>query len=124
MVIGYCFKDGAVAFIRQLVWRAVGLWLVEPTAHRGERLSPFYVYFLKSKKDGSFYIGQTNNIENRLLRHNKGLIKTTKSRVPFKIIYFEEYNTRREAMLREKHLKSILGVKEKKKIIDRLSMGL
>jgi putative endonuclease len=98
---------------------SVGLWLAEPTAHRGERLSPFFVYFLKSKKDGSHYIGQTNNIEKRLLRHNRGSIKTTKSKTPFEIIYFEEFNTRHEAMLREKYLKSIGGVKEKKAIIDR-----
>lgn len=91
---------------------------------RVERLSPFYVYFLKSRKDGSLYIGQTNNIEKRLLRHNKGLIKTTKSRAPFDVIYYEEYNTRREAMLREKYLKSIGGVKEKKTIIKKLITGL
>ncbi len=92
---------------------------VEPTAHRGERLSPYFVYFLKSQKDSSLYIGQTNNIEKRLLKHNKGYIKTTKNRTPFEIIYSEEYNTRHEAMLREKYLKSIGGVKEKKTIIDK-----
>ena len=81
----------------------------------------FYVYFLRSKRDGSLYIGQTNNIEKRIERHNKGLIRSTKNRSPFDLVYTESYNTRREAMLREKHLKSIGGVKEKKAIIERVT---
>jgi len=87
-------------------------------------LNEFLVYFVRSRKDGTFYIGQTNNIEKRIERHNKGLVKTTKNRVPFDLVYTENYNTRREAMLREKYLKSIGGVKEKKTIIERLSVGL
>jgi len=97
---------------------------IGPTAHRGERLDSFYVYFLLSRKDSSLYIGQTNNVMKRLKRHNIGLIKTTKNRVPFDLVYTESYNTRREAMLRERHLKSIGGVKEKKAIIERISLGL
>ena len=87
-------------------------------------MNEFLVYFVRSRKDGTFYIGQTNNIEKRIERHNKGLVKTTKNRVPFDLVYTENYNTRREAMLREKYLKSIGGVKEKKTIIERLSVGL
>ena len=87
-------------------------------------MNEFFVYFLQSKKDGTFYIGQTNNIDNRIARHNKGLIKTTKTRTPFDLVYFESYNTRHEAMLREKHLKSIGDVKEKKAIIEKLHVGL
>jgi putative endonuclease len=84
----------------------------------------FFVYFLQSRKNGTFYVGQTNNIEKRVERHNKGLIKTTKNRTPFDLIYVESYNTRREAMLREKHLKSIKGFKEKKAIVEKLTLGL
>lgn len=84
----------------------------------------FFVYFLKSRKDGTFHIGQTNNIENRIGRHNKGLIKSTKNHVPFHLIYIENHNTRREAMLREKYLKSIVGVKEKRAIIESIQLGL
>jgi len=84
----------------------------------------FFVYVLRSRKDGSFYIGQTNNIDKRLERHNIGLVRTTKNRAPFDIVYTESYDTRREAMLRERHLKSIGGVKEKKAIIERLSQPL
>ncbi len=92
----------------------------EPTAHRGERLNGFFLYILQSKKDGSFYIGQTNNILNRIQKHNKGQIQSTKHRIPFDLIYFEQYNTRREAMFRERTLKSPRGIKEKKVIISNL----
>jgi|WetSurSiteA1Bulk_404760.scaffolds.fasta_scaffold02961_5 putative endonuclease len=101
---------------------SVGLWLVEPTAHRGERLNGYFIYILRRRKEGSFYIGQTNNINNRLDKHNKGQIRSTKHRVPFDLIYSERYNTRREAMLREKHLKSLAGLKEKKIILQKLFM--
>lgn len=80
----------------------------------------FFVYFLRSRRDGSFYVGQTNCIADRLTRHNSGLVKSTKGRVPFDLVYQETYKTRREAMLREKHLKSIAGVKEKKAVLENL----
>ncbi|MEK7307599.1 MAG: GIY-YIG nuclease family protein [Nitrospirota bacterium] len=50
----------------------------------------FFVYILRSKKDGYIYIGQTNNIFKRLVKHNKGQIKSTKYRIPFELIYFEK----------------------------------
>jgi putative endonuclease len=102
-----------------LAYGSLSQRLIEET-----RLNEFFVYFLQSKKDGTFYIGQTNNIDNRIKKHNKGLIKSTKTRTPFDLVYFESYNTRHKAMLREKHLKSIAGVKEKKTIIAKLHMGL
>ncbi len=77
-------------------------------------LSNYFVYFLRSKKDESLYIGQTNNIEQRLQRHNKGQVTSTKGRIPFDLIHFETYSSRQEAMLREKELKSSRGIKEKK----------
>jgi putative endonuclease len=107
-------------FITSWGCSSVGLWLVEPTAHRGEHLNKFFVYFIQSRKDGTFYIGQTNNLEKRIERHNRGLVTTTKNRIPFDLVYAEHYNSRREAMLRERYLKSLRGVKEKKTIIERL----
>jgi len=56
-----------------------------------------------------WYIGQTNDISCRLKRHNDNLVKSTKNYVPWEIIYFERYNTRREAMEREEYLKSGRG---------------
>jgi len=85
-------------------------------------LDSYYVYFLRSRKDGSIYIGQTSEIDKRVEKHNKGQIKSTKNRAPFDLIYFETYNTRREAMYREWILKSTSGIAEKKAILK--SLGL
>ena len=74
----------------------------------------FFVYILKSTKDNKLYIGQTNNIEARLLRHNSGKVTATKNRRPLILIYKEDYASRAEAMRREKYLKSLKGGLEKK----------
>ncbi len=74
----------------------------------------FFVYILKSTKDNKFYIGQTNNLEKRLLRHNSGKVTATKNRRPFILVYKEEYKSRAEAMQREKYLKSLKGGLERK----------
>ena len=77
----------------------------------------YYTYILKSLKDGSFYIGNTRNIENRLARHNLGHGKYTKSKTPYIVIHKEEYGTRSEAMRREKQIKSYKGGVAFKKLI-------
>jgi putative endonuclease len=68
---------------------------------------PFFVYILESLKDNKLYIGQTNNLENRIKRHNAGQVSSTKNRSPLKIIYSENFSTRKESMDREKYLKSL-----------------
>ena len=80
----------------------------------------YYVYFLKSKKDGKLYIGISQNPDKRLAQHNNGKTFSTKSRRPFELIYKEQHSTRLEARNREKYLKSYYGVKEKEKIIKNI----
>jgi len=63
------------------------------------------VYILQSA-DGSYYIGQTNNLENRFRRHNAGQVRSTKGKTPWTLVYFEEYPTRIEAMKRERAIKA------------------
>ena len=77
----------------------------------------YYVYILKSQKDNGYYIGQTNNLQERLRCHNQGQIKSTRNRRPLKIIYSEVYKTRSEAIKREIYLKKLKGGNEFKKII-------
>ncbi|TYA75033.1 GIY-YIG nuclease family protein [Seonamhaeicola marinus] len=74
------------------------------------------VYVLRSEKDGRFYVGMTSNIERRLEEHNKGRTKSTKGYRPWKLFFFERFDTRLEARKREKYLKSGYGkqwIKEK-----------
>jgi putative endonuclease len=69
----------------------------------------YFVYVLRSLKDNKLYIGQTSNVERRLSEHNTGLCRSTKSRIPFELIYKEEFITRSKAMRREKELKTGKG---------------
>ncbi|MBN1927891.1 MAG: GIY-YIG nuclease family protein [Prolixibacteraceae bacterium] len=67
------------------------------------------MYILKSLKDNRHYIGSTSNVEKRLAFHNSGSQRSTKSRIPFILIYTEEYNDRSQAEKREKQIKSFKG---------------
>jgi len=69
----------------------------------------FYVYLLYSNKDKKLYTGSTNNLVERVKRHNKGLVKSTKNRRPLKLIYYEACNNRKDSMRREIYLKSSWG---------------
>ena len=69
----------------------------------------FYVYVLKSKKDKKLYTGSTNNLQERLTRHNKGLVGVTRNRRPLELIYFEASISRKDSMRREIYLKSAWG---------------
>ncbi|MDD5110517.1 MAG: GIY-YIG nuclease family protein [Patescibacteria group bacterium] len=65
----------------------------------------FYVYLLQSKKDGNFYLGSTNDLRKRFREHNDGEVRSTKSRIPFELLYYEAYKVERDARLREHNLK-------------------
>jgi putative endonuclease len=69
----------------------------------------FYTYVLRSLKDKHLYVGYTKDIQKRLSEHNSGLTKSTKSRLPFELLFFEEFQSRSEAMLRERFLKTGKG---------------
>ena len=69
----------------------------------------YFVYVLESEKDGRLYKGQTNDIEKRVKEHNFGKTKSTKGYSPWKLVYFEKYKTREEAVLREKYFKTGSG---------------
>ncbi len=69
----------------------------------------FYVYVLRSDKDSGFYIGFSTNLRARLTQHQDGKSFATKSRGPWKLIYYEAYTEREDAEGREKFLKSGAG---------------
>ena len=71
----------------------------------------YFVYVIKSEKDSKLYYGLTTNLEKRLSQHNAGEVKSTKSRVPFKLAYSEKMKTLSEARKREKYFKSGFGRK-------------
>ena len=69
----------------------------------------YFTYILKSLKDGKFYYGHTANLDLRLKEHNGGKVKATRGRRPFIIHYYEEFETKSEAVKRELFFKSIDG---------------
>jgi len=69
----------------------------------------YYVYILKSKKDGNLYTGYTKNLKSRFELHNKGRITSTKHRVPLELIYYEACLNQQDATHREKYLKTYRG---------------
>jgi putative endonuclease len=69
----------------------------------------FYVYILLSLKDKKRYIGFTENLDRRLSEHYSGLVRSTRNRKPLKLLYFEEFENKSDAMKREKEIKSKKG---------------
>lgn len=64
-----------------------------------------YTYILECA-DGSLYCGWTNDLEKRLAAHNAGTAsKCTRTRRPVRLVYFEAFDTKQEAMSREFHIK-------------------
>jgi len=81
----------------------------------------FTTYVLYSEKHDKIYIGYTSNLQQRLISHNELATKgwTIKFR-PWKLIYKEEYETKSEAMKREKQLKSYKGRTFIRNLIDNI----
>ena len=69
----------------------------------------FHVYVLRSESDCGFYIGFSRNLRARVRQHQDGESLATKSRGPWKLIYYEAYLNQEDALGREKYLKSGSG---------------
>jgi len=82
----------------------------------------FFVYILKSKKDGSLYFGYTSDLRERVKEHNLGLVRSTKSRKPLHLVYYEAYTSQRDAIKRGHNLK--LRAKALKQLKNRIKSSL
>ena len=69
----------------------------------------YITYVLKSKLDNNFYVGYTTNLDQRLDEHNSGRVKSTNARRPFEVVYYEVCCNQKDALHREKYLKSSYG---------------
>mgnify|MGYP000361939083 CR=1 FL=1 len=72
---------------------------------------PIFVYILKSLKDGSYYVGSTQNVESRVKHHNQTGTQYTKQKRPWELVYSEEHADRSSAMQREYAIKKKGGKK-------------
>ncbi|MBT8302039.1 MAG: GIY-YIG nuclease family protein [Maribacter sp.] len=67
----------------------------------------YFVYILYSETFDTYYKGQTNNVEERVSRHNSGFEKATARYRPWLLVWFTEKKNRSEAMSLEKKLKNL-----------------
>lgn len=79
----------------------------------------YFVYFLQSKVDNTYYIGSTENIKRRFAEHNQGKTKSIRHKIPLKLVYCEIYTNRTIARKREIELKR--NSFKKKEIVDRIN---
>ncbi len=78
---------------------------------------PYYVYVLRSLRNGKRYVGMTSKPpDSRLREHNSGSNRWTSHNRPFELVHAEQFETRADASQREPFLKSGAG----RKITDRL----
>lgn len=73
-----------------------------------------FIYILESLQDGKFYTGSTVDLKRRLEQHRSGKVKSTKSRLPVKLVYFEKLESELKARQREIFLKTPAGGVTKK----------
>ena len=66
----------------------------------------YFLYILQSESSGRFYVGQTQDVPQRLAYHNANYSKSLKNRGPWRLVHTEQYQTRSGAVLRERQLKS------------------
>lgn len=69
----------------------------------------YYVYVIQSELDKGLYIGMSSDLRRRFWEHQNGVSRSTKSRRPWKLIYYEAYLEMQDAMGREEFLKSGSG---------------
>ena len=78
---------------------------------------PYFVYVLRSLKDGGYYIGSTEDIWRRLRKHNQGKTRSLQHRRPLEVVYVEQHESEAEARKREKQLKSFKGGEAFKRLL-------
>ena len=69
----------------------------------------FYAYVIKRLNHDFYYKGHCENLEERLKQHNSGMTASIRPYIPFELVYVEEFNSREEAVKREKYFKSSAG---------------
>jgi len=76
-----------------------------------------YVYILQSLVDKSLYIGSTADLRRRLEEHNQGGSLASAPKSPYKLIFYEAFLSKIDALNREKYLKTGYGRRSIKKML-------
>ena len=78
----------------------------------------FFIYIIYSKSRDKYYIGYTHDLNLRLIHHNDGWTKSTKSGIPWILVYSETCNSRSGAVKREKEIKRMKSRKYIESLIN------
>ena len=76
----------------------------------------YHTYVIRSLARGQRYVGSCRDLDDRLHRHNAGESLATKHGLPWKLVYYEQWPTRAEAVRRERYFKTGRGREELDKL--------
>ncbi|MDZ7796037.1 MAG: GIY-YIG nuclease family protein [Candidatus Marinimicrobia bacterium] len=65
----------------------------------------YYTYILYSESADRYYVGYTSNLKDRLWHHNSHAVRSTRRGIPWKIVYYEVYSEKHDAIVREHEIK-------------------
>ncbi len=98
-----------------------------PSSFRSNIEGMYYVYLLYSPSKDHFYVGFSENVEERLRSHNQKRNESTKSGSPWRLVYFEAYEHQEDALRRERklkhHARGIIELKKRITIPERNGEG-
>jgi len=83
----------------------------------------YYVYILKSERTKWLYVGYTSDLKKRLIEHRSGKNFSTKKYLPIRLVYYEAYTSKFDALKREKMLKKYGSSLQKLKERIKNSLG-
>ena len=78
----------------------------------------YFIYIIESLIVIRYYIGSTENLEIRLSAHNSGKVKSIRAYKPWELVYTERFDTKSEAIKRERQIKSYKGGNAFKKLLN------
>ena len=83
----------------------------------------FYVYVLRSQRDGKLYTGVTSDLDRRIREHNAGKTKSLRGRRPLVLAYWEQHPTKAQALVRERYFKTPEGGLVKQALVAQARRG-
>jgi len=77
----------------------------------------YWLYVLKSAKDSRLYTGVTCNLQRRIREHNSGKVRSTRTRQPLFLAHHELFQTKSQALARERFFKTPAGGALKQQLV-------
>lgn len=78
----------------------------------------FYFYILQSLKNKKLYLGYTPDLKERVKSHNQGKNKATKPNIPYKLIHYQAFESKKDAVGCEKYFKTTAGWRRLKRMLE------